>query len=68
MAFITLWRRGAVHCMAVLNGEQISVRLVDDGSLLKDIVVQSMDAALQLAEIWDLEASRATRHRDTVGC
>jgi hypothetical protein len=66
MAFITLWRHGVVHCMLVLNDDQISIRLLEGDSLLQDIVVKSTDAGLIIAKIWELDESHASWHDNAV--
>jgi hypothetical protein len=59
MAFITMWRRGIRQCLMVLDGEQISIRLVDGRSVLQDVLVKSPETALRLAAIWEIEEKRA---------
>jgi hypothetical protein len=57
MAFITVWRSGAVHCILVLNGEQMSIRLVDECSLIHNVAVKSTEAALHIAALWERDPS-----------
>jgi hypothetical protein len=45
----------------VLNGELISVRLVDGISMLRDVRVISPEVALRTAEMWEAAEHSASR-------
>jgi hypothetical protein len=61
MAFITIWRSGALECMLVLNGEVVLLRLSDGISVLKEMKVTSTEEAMRTAEIWEAEARRSAQ-------
>jgi hypothetical protein len=52
---IIMWKFGTRQCLMVLNGELISVRLIDGISVLRDVGVLSPQAALCTAEMWEAE-------------
>jgi hypothetical protein len=62
MPLIIMWKHGTRECVLVLTGEQISVRLIDGTSVLREVRATSAHAALRTAEIWEIEERRATWH------
>ena len=54
MAFITMWSRGDRTCMVVFSGEQITLRLVEGDTVIREQVVIA-GGAIRLAEIWETE-------------
>jgi hypothetical protein len=61
MPFIIMWKFGLRECLLVLTGDVISVRLIDGLSVVQEIRVTSPEAALRLAERWEVEEQRAMR-------
>ena len=61
MPFIIMWRFGTRQCLLVLDGELISVRLIDGISVRREVRVTSPEAALCTAEIWEAEEQRVMR-------
>lgn len=61
MPFIIMWKFGTRQCLLVLNGEQISVRLIEGISVLREVRVISPEAALCTAEMWEVEEQSELR-------
>jgi len=61
MPFIIMWKFGTRQCLLVLNGEVISVRLIDGISVLRECPVVSPEAALCTAELWEGEEKSILR-------
>jgi hypothetical protein len=53
-----MWKLGTRQCLLVLDGELISVRLIDGISVLRDVKVNSPEAAFCTAEMWESEEQK----------
>ena len=54
MGLITMWRRGVRKCLLVVSGEQVTLRLVEGKSIVREEAIAPRFAA-RLAENWKIE-------------